>query len=183
MFPWAMAMALALTAAAGDSPDGREPFQAQCRPVLGQALRPGSWGLVSLDVSNRFAGPLRPGLGQEVRGAWHAVRALPELAPGERRTFLVPFRPMPGASAPEAFLDGRARKALSGLVGPEDARVAALVGRLDLPSSAPAGFTAIQAAPEELPAYPSAYEGIDVLVIGELDAAAIAPAQRQALRS
>jgi hypothetical protein len=179
-----LVMALTLMAAEGDgAAAGREPFNVSCRPVLGERLRPGAWSLVALDADNRFKLPLRPGLGQEVRGSWHGVLELPALGPGERRGYLVPFRPLPGANPPEAVLEGRGRRGIPDLVGADDARVVAVIGRLALPATAPAAFAGSRTDPAELPGYPAAYEGLDVLVIGELDGARPGALQRAALKT
>ncbi len=191
-----LVLALTLAAGAGEgasSAPAPDVFNAHCRAVLGPALRPGAWGMVHLDADNRFNATLWPGLGQEVRGQWHSVCALPELRPGERRAYAVPFRPVPGAVGPVALLDervrpgqgfgGQARRSCPELVGSEDARYVAVLGRLSLPAGAPAGFSANRTTEtSELPGYPAAYEGLDVLVVGELDGVEPSAVQRQALK-
>ena len=148
--------------------------------VLGASLRPGSWGWVRLTVGQKGGAPFLPGLGQLVRGSEHRVLGAPMLDSGVR-SYLIPFRPMIGAGAPGLVVGGQLAGQAPDLVGPEDGRLAAVVGRL--PVTVPAGLAISQVDPAELPEYPAAYEGLDVLVIGELDGAGLTAVQRQALKT
>jgi hypothetical protein len=161
-------LALLLLAAEPAAPSA-PPSPASFRSVLGPGLRPGAWGLVRVEMANGSSRPCALGLEQEVRGVAHAVRAAGEVAPGEKRSELLPFRPMPGASA------------RADLVGREDARLVAVVGQLHLPAAAPGGFGFGQLDAAELPEYAAAYEGLNLLVLGEFDGSALTGAQRQAL--
>jgi hypothetical protein len=187
-------LAAAMLAAAAPAP---APPQPECRPLTGPSLRAGCWGLVRVKVINNSGGPARVLLLQRNGDFAQSTVAAAELAAGQQGEYLVHFRPLSSRIPLSVEFDPLDPKAETQPIAfGEDAGPPGTAPRV-LPAGVPrvvvvrsgegAPLRGVPRAdqgrmhPDHLPKLVAVYEGMDLLVISELPAGGLTPAQRTAL--
>ncbi len=164
--------ALILGAASPDAPE--------CRPLLGPRARVGRWGLLRVRVTNSSPRPGNALLFQKSSTGRQAAVLQLSTQPGQVIEKLMLFRPLLADRSLRCEAGGE-QVIFPGRVARGDTPAIVVVGNIENSLGLPIDhMRAI--APQLLPGFPAAYEGVDLLLFGDFDAGSITPGARQALR-
>jgi hypothetical protein len=157
------------------------PVAPECRPLLGPRARVGRWGLLRVKVTNSSPRPGSALLFQKSSAGRQSAVLQLSTQPGQVIEKLILFRPLL-ADRPLMCEAGGEQVIFPGRVARGDTPAIVVVGNIKSSLGLPIDhMRAI--APQLLPAFPAAYEGVDLLLFGDFDAGSITPGARKALRN